>query len=108
MGTTEEVFQQVGKCPSLMEMLKSLAMDGAMLVAVYLSILMEIPSGPLALVASKAWMYDRISSVVHRRSSELADSNSVWVCLSSSSCDRGGTDVLKQDEKYSLSMAAFS
>ena len=57
MGTTEEVFQQVGKCPSLMEILKSLARDGAMLVAVYLSILMEIPSGPLALVASKAWMY---------------------------------------------------
>ena len=35
-----------------MEILKSLARDGEMLVAVYLSILMDIPSGPLALVAS--------------------------------------------------------
>ena len=74
--TTEEVFQQVGKCPSLMKILKSLARDGVMLVAVCLSILMDIPSGPLALVASNVWMYDRTSSVVHRRSSEQVDPNS--------------------------------
>ncbi len=54
---------------SWMEMLNSLVRDGAMLCAVHLSILADIPSGPLALMVSKDLMYARTSLVVQGRSS---------------------------------------
>ncbi len=68
-GTTEEIFQLAGKRPSGLKMLNSLVRDVAMLCAVHLSILADIPSGPQALLVSKDLMYARTSLAVQSRSS---------------------------------------
>ena len=76
-----------------------------MLAAVALSILADIPSGPLALSKFNTWMKAKISLGVHNRSSgQLAQ------CASSdrASGDRGSTVVLKQVPKKSFNISAFS
>jgi len=64
MGTTDDVFQQLGKQLFPMEMLNSNVSDGAILTAVPLSIRIEIPPGPLALEASSDSISVRTSSSV--------------------------------------------
>ncbi len=54
MGTIKDFFQRDGMVPVVRDRLKSLVIEGAILYAVFLSILADIPSCPLALDESKA------------------------------------------------------
>ena len=96
IGTTEEVFQSLGKRPSLMKMLKSLVRDGAMLFAVPFSILLDKPSGPLALAASSNRMYESTSPSKQSRSS---GHSSLCRFKFPFGGTRGSTVLLKQVEK---------
>ena len=70
MGTTTYLFHSVGTCPSLIERLKSLVTDGAMLVAVCLSIVADTSSGPVALDTSRFLRRCSSSSVVQKSSAK--------------------------------------
>ena len=70
MGTTTDLFHSVGTCPSLIDRLKSLVTDGAMLVAVCLSIIADTSSGPVALDTSRFLRRCSTSSVVQKDSAE--------------------------------------
>ncbi len=52
IGTTLDIFHAAGNWPVVIERLNSLQSEGAILVAVALSILADMPSGPLLLVTS--------------------------------------------------------
>ena len=68
MGTTRDIFQLEGKEQLVIERLKSLTSTGAKLHATPLSILAEIPSGPLDLVVSSVDKRLETSSSVQRSS----------------------------------------
>ena len=61
-GTTQDFFQQFGTRPNFSDRLKSMVTAGAMLGAVLLSILAEIPSGPFDLLTSSDESKSEISS----------------------------------------------
>ncbi len=89
MGTTDEIFQLAGGLPHMMEQLNSFVRDGAIAVAVDLSIRAEIPSGPLALDTSKRLSISKTSSSVHKML--LGHSKSLGV----GKVETGGYDELK-------------
>ena len=59
IGTIEDVFHSFGTSPSCMDLLNRIITPLAMVVAVALSIVAEISSGPLALVMSMAYKKKR-------------------------------------------------
>ena len=69
IGTTQDVFQLEGKEQLVIERLKSLTSTGAKLQATPLSILAEIPSGPLDFVVSSVDKRPKTSCSVQRSSS---------------------------------------
>ena len=71
-------FQNVGKQPLFKDRLNKFVTDGAILVAVSLSILAEIPSGPFAFDTSRVCRCCSTSSTAHSISS-------VCKCLSTGS-----------------------
>ena len=62
MGTNTDLFHSVGTCPSLIDRLKSLVTDGAMLVAVCLSIIADTSSGPVVQKSSAEHSGEKIVS----------------------------------------------
>jgi hypothetical protein len=68
IGTIKDFFQDEGMFP-VMDRLNSLVRDGAMLGAVFFSILVDIPSGPLALETS------RTAIISHTSDSEQSTSS---------------------------------
>ena len=66
--TIRDFFQARGMFPVDMDRLNSLVRDGAILGTVYFSILVDIPSGPLAFVMSRA------ASISHTSDSEQSKS----------------------------------
>ena len=62
MQTIEEVFQGCGKCPLHIERLNNFTSTGATFGAADFCIRAETPSGPLALVVSREFSMQRISS----------------------------------------------
>ena len=66
MGTIDDTFQLAGGRPLVMEALNNLVSDGAIALAVDLSMRAEIPSGPLALDVSRDFSNPRTSSSVQR------------------------------------------
>ena len=94
--TTAEVFQAVGTFSGLIDRLKSLVRMGPILEAVSLSIIPEIPSGPLAFDISRL---DNISNYISNTSSS-EQSNSIG---QSRECKCGNSSV-----KKALRALAFS
>ena len=91
-GTTFASFHADGKQADLIDMLKRLVTDGAMLEATAFNILAEMPSGPLALVVSSLFKSHSTSSTVHKKSS----GHSTIGCNSSrTEKSRGGREWLK-------------
>ena len=72
IGTTEEVFHSFGTSPSLIDLLNSIVSPLAILVAVALSMVAEISSGPLALVVSSE-SSSCLSCSVHKSSGGHAE-----------------------------------
>ena len=53
IGTTLDIFHAARNWPVIIERLKNLQIEEAMVIAVALSILADMPSGPLLLVTSR-------------------------------------------------------
>ena len=99
-----ELFQALGTLPSFKDRLKSIVTAGAILYAVNLSILAEMPSGPLDLVVSSDASRLAILSWLHSNSSgeslgcEVARNSAKWI---------GACDLLEQEAKKSLRPRLF-
>ena len=93
MGTIELFFHVNGNLPEVSDRLKSLASGLEMLVAVALSIRVEILSTPLAVVGSRCKSISTISSSSQRNSSGKLACVGTCTTLDSS---RGEIAVLKQ------------
>jgi len=76
IGTTNDNFHFEGILPHVSDRLKSSVRTGAIDIAVPLSIFPEIPSGPEALLVSKAINKLKISCSVQRISSGGGDEGS--------------------------------
>jgi len=70
-----DFFHREGKVPVLIERLKILARDGEIFMAVFLSVLAEMPSEPLAFLTSREIKSSLISVSVHRLSSGQSSAN---------------------------------
>jgi len=104
IGTTEDLFHSSGTRPVRRDRFRRLVTEGVMLLAVDLSIMADIPSGPVALEVSRQDRKKWTSSSVHSRSSGM-----VWSALKIEVLGkRGGTARLKDVEKKSLNISAFS
>ena len=68
-GTTEDVFHAVGSLPERIVVFMSFVILGTMLVAVCFSMIADMPSGLLDLVASRDNNISKTTSSVHRNSS---------------------------------------
>ena len=103
IGTTRDVFQLDGNEQLVIERLKSLTSTGARLHATPLSILAEIPSGPLDLVVLSASRRSKTSSSVQRSSS----GQSAESIVAKSSVESGESAELKQLWKNEFRVSAF-
>ena len=81
MGTNIDLFHSVGTCPSLIDRLKSLVTDRAMLVAVCLSIIADMSSGPVALDTPRFLRRCSTSSVVQKSSAEHSGEKIVCILV---------------------------
>ena len=78
IGTTKNCFHYIGTWPEQSDRFKSLVTEGVMLSAVDLSIQAEIPSGPVALELSREDNREKVSSLVHYKSSGIVLSY-IWL-----------------------------
>ena len=68
IGTTDDVFQELGSLPVVIERFNNLLSTGAILTAVDFNILADILSGPFALLVSSASNNSKTSSSVQTSS----------------------------------------
>ena len=106
MGTTLANFQSVGNVPVIKDLLKRSERLFDIQVAVAFSILVEIPSAPVAFVESREWMKLKTCSPVHRNSSgKLDESRSPMLHISLEV--KLGTVWLKLQKNWLLRISAF-
>ena len=106
MGTTLVNFQSVGNMPVIINLLKRSERLFDILEVIAFSILVEIPSAPVAFVEFREWMRSKTWSSLHRNSSGKLDESRVPISHVSLEV-KLGTEWLKLRKNWLLSISAF-